>query len=919
MALIYIENRPYEVKEGENLLQVCLSLGFDLPYFCWHPALGAVGACRQCAVKQFRDENDKEGKIIMACMTPAAGGMRISIDDAEARSFRAQVIEWLMLSHPHDCPICDEGGNCHLQDMTVMSGHNYRKSRFKKRTHRNQCLGPFINHEMNRCIQCYRCVRFYRDYAGGRDLNVFASKNHVYFGRSQEGALENEFSGNLVEVCPTGVFTDKTLKGHYTRKWDLQMAPSICVHCGVGCNITAGERYGTVRCITNRYNGQVNGYFLCDRGRFGYEFTNSDRRIRKSLILRPGSETAQPASREQALQHLAGVLSSSSGMVGIGSPRASLEANFALRALVGEDRFSSGLSDVDHRLVSLVLKILREGPARTPSLAEVRHCDAVLVLGEDVTNTAPLISLALRQSVRQQPLKIADQLAIPHWNDAMVREAIQDEKGPLFLAATGPTRLDDIASETFPAAPDDIARLGFAVAHEIDGQAPEVPNLPKKLQALARRIARALKGAERPLVVSGLSLGSEAVLQAAANVASALCRKGSAAGLTFAVLESNSMGVGILGGLSLAEAERMVQEGKADTVVILENDLYRRADRSRVDGLLSAARHVIALDHLSHSTTAKAEVVLPASTFAEGDGTLVNNEGRLQRFIQVFVPGGEIQESWRWLGDILVAAGRTEAEAWRNLDGIQAALVAAMPHLEKIPLVAPGAEFRVAGQKIARQSHRATGRTAMLAQVSVHEPKPPEDSDSPFSFSMEGYGGRPPPSITPFTWAPGWNSVQSLNKFQEEVGGPLRGGDPGLRLIEPARSDLTQGDLTQGDLPYFEQAVEGFEAGGKEILFVPLHHIFGSEELSTLSPAIAERAPGPYVALSPEDAGRLKVKEGDEVETEIAGISGRTLRLPVRLRPGAPKGIAGIPAGIPGLEGMDLPIRGKVAKVKKSS
>ena len=204
MITIYIENKPYTVKEGQNLLQACLSLGFDIPYFCWHPAMHSVGACRQCAVKEFKDEKDTRGRVVMSCMTAVRDGMRISIEDAEAKSFRKNIIELLMLNHPHDCPVCDEGGECHLQDMTVMTGHVYRRSRFKKRTYPNQYLGPFITHEMNRCIQCYRCVRFYRDYAGGRDLDVFAIHDHVYFGRQKDGVLENEFSGNLVEVCPTG-------------------------------------------------------------------------------------------------------------------------------------------------------------------------------------------------------------------------------------------------------------------------------------------------------------------------------------------------------------------------------------------------------------------------------------------------------------------------------------------------------------------------------------------------------------------------------------------------------------------------------------------------------------------------------------------------------------------------------------------
>ena len=351
MVTIYIDNKPYEVKEGQSLLQACLSLGFDIPYFCWHPVLKSVGACRQCAVKVFRDETDTRGRIVMSCMTAADDGTRLSIDDPDARKFRASVIEWLMLNHPHDCPVCDEGGECHLQDMTVMTGHVYRKTRFKKRTHRNQDLGPFVNHEMNRCIQCYRCARFYNDYAMGRDFGVFASHDSVYFGRHQDGVLESPFSGNLVEVCPTGVFTDKTLKRHYTRSWDLQTAPSICRHCGIGCNTIPGERYGTLRRIRNRYNGEVNGYFLCDRGRFGYEFVNSAQRISKPMVRDRRDTPFQPVTKERAIAELSGLISGGARLIGIGSPRASLEANFALRALVGPANFYAGFSESEHDLL----------------------------------------------------------------------------------------------------------------------------------------------------------------------------------------------------------------------------------------------------------------------------------------------------------------------------------------------------------------------------------------------------------------------------------------------------------------------------------------------------------------------------------------------------------------------------------------
>ncbi len=158
MATIHVDGKEYEVNGADNLLEACLSLGLDIPYFCWHPALGSVGACRQCAVKQYQNAEDTRGRLVMSCMTPASDGTFISIDDSEAKQFRESVVEWLMTNHPHDCPVCEEGGNCHLQDMTVMTGHSFRRYRFTKRTHRNQDLGPFISHEMNRCIACYRCV-----------------------------------------------------------------------------------------------------------------------------------------------------------------------------------------------------------------------------------------------------------------------------------------------------------------------------------------------------------------------------------------------------------------------------------------------------------------------------------------------------------------------------------------------------------------------------------------------------------------------------------------------------------------------------------------------------------------------------------------------------------------------------------------
>jgi len=900
VSTIFVDGKPLEADPKKNLLHTCLSHGLNLEYFCWHPALGSVGACRQCAVKQFKDEQDTQGRIVMACMTPAADGTRISIEDGEAAEFRAAVIEGLMLNHPHDCPVCDEGGECHLQDMTVMAGHNYRSYEFEKRTFRNQDLGPLIRHEMNRCIQCYRCVRYYREYAGGEDLNSFLLHDTVFFGRQEDGVLENEFAGNLVEICPTGVFTDKTLHKHYTRKWDLLMAPSVCVGCGLGCNTSPGERYGQLRRIVNRYNGEVNGYFLCDRGRFGYEFVNSEQRIRHPWIRRDGQLEA--ATKAQALEYVAGLLPKGGArVIGIGSPRASVEANFALRELVGPDRFYAGIPRSELDLISRMLQILQNGPALAASLRDIEHCDAVLILGEDVTQTAPRMALSLRQSVRQQPIRIAQKLNIPLFLDHAVREAAQDQKGPFFIASLFPTRLDDIATATYRAAPDDVARLGFAVAREIDASNPEAPNLVPPVWDLAKAIAAALGTAERPLIVAGPSCGSLAVIEAAANIAAALCKTGRAARLAFSTPECNSFGLGLMEAAPVDAAFQDVNDGNCDTVLILENDLYRRAPAAEVTVFLRAAKHVVVFDQLEHETGEMAEVVLPAATFAESEGTLVNNEGRAQRFFEVLPPQGDVQPSWQWLRELIDAVGCEHSGAWKQLDDVEASLAAEIPALALVREAAPAAGFRVAGAKVPRAPHRYSGRTSMLANISVHEPKPPEDPDAPFSYSMEGASSQPPSPLIPFFWSPGWNSIQATNKFQTEIAGPLKGGDPGVLLIEPNGAASAHA--------YFQNVPAAFQKRAGEWLFVPRHHIFGSEELSLSSPAVAELKPNPYVALAPADATQLGLQAGSDVEINVNGFA---KRLPVEILQGIPEGLAALPVGLPPLAGIPLPSWGRI-------
>ncbi len=907
VANIIVDGKPYSIEgaESKNLLEACLSLGLDLPYFCWHPAMHSVGACRQCGVKLYKDEADARGRIAMACMTPVVNGLRASIEDPEARAFRAGIIEWLMVNHPHDCPICDEGGECHLQDMTVMTGHVRRRYRFEKRTHRSQDLGPFVAHEMNRCIQCYRCVRFYRDYAGGKDLDVQGWHDSVFFGRTEDGALESQFSGNLCEVCPTGVFTDKVQASRPTRKWDLRTSPSVCPHCAVGCSTLPGERYGELRRVRPRYNADVNGCFLCDRGRFGQAFADSGDRLRHCLVKEAGGQV--PAPREAAIAAARAALSKP-GAIGIGSPRASLETNFALRSLVGADRFFVAISDGELALHRLMRDVLRAAGRRVASPREAELSDAVLVLGEDVWNGAPILALRLRQASRNAPNETAmREKRIPAWDDAALREAVQDRPGPFFVASPGPGPLDECAEASYRAAPDDIARLGYAVAAFIDPTCPAPEGMGEEREALARRIASALMRAKRPLVVSGSGLASAALVGAAAAVLSALVAAGQDARICLVFPEANSLGAAMLAAGGLESAARLLAGApEPAALVVAEADLSRAAVRGDGPSLMALAVATIVLDHSPSATSREADLVLPAATLLEGSGTFLSFEGRAQRFIALRPCEFPVQDGWRTL-DELAAPGREP----RSLDGILAAIASELPELAAIVDAAPPSTFRMLGKKIPRGARRESGRTSMHANLDPRDPDPRLDPDSGLAYSMEGAIAAPPSLLSRY-WAPGWNSDQSLHKFQSEVGGALRpsaageGAEIGARIFGGETGRAALRELAFGGAGAGAPGIPAaFARRGDALLVLPRRFAFGSEELSAKSPALATRIPEPRLFICPPDAARLGLTEGASAEIRFEGADSVPQVLRVAISD-LPEGVAELPWGLPALPGAPL-------------
>lgn len=671
----------------------------------------------------------------------------------------------------------------------------------------------------------------------------------------------------------------------------MQFAPSICQQCSIGCNISPGERYGELRRIENRYNGTVNHYFLCDRGRFGYGYVNLKDRPRQP-VQRRGDDFIT-LNAEQAMQGAADILRQSKKVIGIGSPRASVESNFALRELVGEENFYTGIAHGEQERLQLALKVLREGGIYTPALREIESYDAVLVLGEDVTQTGARVALAVRQAVKGKAREMAAAQKVADWQIAAILNIGQRAKHPLFVTNVDDTRLDDIAAWTYRAPVEDQARLGFAIAHALDNSAPAVDGIEPELQSKIDVIVQALAGAKKPLIISGTNAGSLEVIQAAANVAKALKGRGADVGITMIARSVNSMGLGIMGGGSLEEALTELETGRADAVVVLENDLHRHASATRVNAALAKAPLVMVVDHQRTAIMENAHLVLSAASFAESDGTVINNEGRAQRFFRVYDPAyydskTVMLESWRWLHSLHSTLLSREVD-WTQLDHVIDAVVAKIPELAGIKDAAPDATFRIRGQKLAREPHRYSGRTAMRANISVHEPRQPQDIDTMFTFSMEG-NNQPTAhrSQVPFARAPGWNSPQAWNKFEDEVGGKLRFGDPGVRLFE----------TSENGLDYFTSVPARFQPQDGKWRIAPYYHLFGSDELSQRAPVFQSRMPQPYIKLNPADAAKLGVNAGTHVSFSY---DGNTVTLPVEIAEGLTAGQVGLPMGMSGI------------------
>jgi NADH-quinone oxidoreductase subunit G len=671
MPKLIIDNREIEVPVGTKVIDAAEQLGIMIPRFCYHHALGSVGACRVCAVKFV--EGPFKG-VQMSCMIDAKDGMVVSTTDEEAADFRKHIIEWLMLHHPHDCPVCDEGGHCLLQDMTVSGGHGIRRYLGEKRTYHDQYLGPLVQHEMNRCIHCYRCSRFYQEFTGYRDLGVLQIGNRTYFGRFREGTLESPFTGNLSDICPTGVYTDKPSR-FIGRRWDYERSPSLCINCSLGCHTIASARYREVVRQEARYSEAVNGYFICDRGRFGFYYASDEKRPRQARV---AGEAVPYSEAIRTVRKKLEQISKSSGpeaVACVGSGRSTLETQAMLKRFCQIKGWKSPAYFTDHSLAQKVKTAssrLESGLA--VSLRELEEADFILVVGADPINEAPMLALEMRQAQRAggniavidpRPISLPfDFRHLPaklaHVNlcfSLLIRAAVD-------LEAT--KELEDSA-------------LAFYEA------IPALESVASPLQEQISKVAQELRESQRPIIVCGTEVVRQTTPAVAADHALLLQATKKQVGLFYLMPTANAFGAALLSDEdgSFAKTLEGIENGTVRGLILAESDpFWYFQDRQRLERALEKLDLLVVLDYVSSRSAQKAHVFLPTSTLYEAGGSFINQEGRFQTALPTYhggiplaqisggnhpprvysgeIPGGEIGAAWQALAEM--ANGVSQAE-----------------------------------------------------------------------------------------------------------------------------------------------------------------------------------------------------------------------------------------------------------------
>src|SRR5882724_1201079 len=636
MPKLTIDGRETEVRNGATVMEAANGLGIYIPHFCYHKKLSIAANCRMCLV-----QIEKAPKPQPACATPVADGMKVLTRSDYARAAQDSVMEFLLINHPLDCPICDQGGECQLQDLAVGYGKSASRYTEEKRVVLNKNLGPLISTDMTRCIHCTRCVRFGQELAGVMELGMIGRGEHAEILAFVGKTVDSELSGNMIDLCPVGALTSKPFR-YSARTWELSRRKSVSPHDSLGSNLVVQVKQNRVMRVLPLENDELNQCWLSDRDRFSYEGLNSDERLTKPMIKEDGHW--REVDWQVALEHVARGLSETrfkydpKEIGALASPHSTLEEMALLARLIR----AMGGDNVDHRLRQSDFSAdgKRSGaPWLGMKLAEIEQLDRVLLVGSFVRKDHALLAARLRHTAKQKPQinvlhRADDDLLMPVANKAIVR--------PGDLVQT-------------------LAQVVRAVA-EVK-QKPVPPGLGTvSVSGEAKSIAASLvSGKNAALFLGNLAAQHPQAAQLqllAQHLADLLgCRFG------FLGEAANSVGgylAGCVPGEGGMNARSMLARPRRAYVLLHAEPDFDCHDPREATKAMAAADMVVALAAYRSFAADYADVLLPVVPYTETSGTYVNCEGRMQSFNAVVKPLGDARPAWkvlRVLGNLMSLPG----------------------------------------------------------------------------------------------------------------------------------------------------------------------------------------------------------------------------------------------------------------------
>ena len=619
MIEIELDGQTVGVPEGSMIMHAAEKTGTYIPHFCYHKKLSIAANCRMCLV-----EVEKAPKPMPACATPVTKGMVVRTKSEKALKAQQSVMEFLLINHPLDCPICDQGGECQLQDLAVGYGASASRYQEEKRVVRHKDVGPLISmEEMSRCIHCTRCVRFGQEVAGVMELGMVHRGEHAEITTMSGDTVDSELSGNMIDLCPVGALTSKPFR-YQARNWELSRRKSVSPHDSTGANLIVQTKQNKVLRVLPLENEEVNECWLADRDRFSYEALNSDERLTAPMIKHGGEW--KTVDWQTALEYVANGLKqikAEHGAKSIGalvSPHSTVEELYLAGALVR----GLGSENIDYRLRNAQFAKPEGVRWLGTSIASLSQLQGALVIGSNLRKDHPLFALRVRAAVRKGA-------AVSVIHDVANDWAMPIANSVLTPAANWAQALADVAA---------------AVAAEKNVPAP----VQGKATDAARSIAQSLLGGERKAILLGNAAAHHANASSLLWLANWI---GSQTGATVGYLTeaANTVGAQLAGALPGAgglDAGQMAG-GALKAAILLNNEPeFDCAAGPKAAAALSKADMVVTLSPFK-ANLEFSDVLLPIAPFTETPGTFVNAEGRVQSFHAVVKPLGESRPAWKVL------------------------------------------------------------------------------------------------------------------------------------------------------------------------------------------------------------------------------------------------------------------------------